>query len=65
MAKNTEEGSRVGCVKNRAQFLNPKTGLWTKINTVTKQIMDVKTTGGKFKGVKTIKKKKSKKKKSK
>ena len=45
MAKNGKvgDGHRNGAVKNRTQFENPKTGLMQKRN--------VKTSGGKFKGV--------------
>ncbi|KKX51792.1 hypothetical protein [Sphingobacterium sp. IITKGP-BTPF85] len=35
----------------RSQSQNPVTGLWTKRDTQTGQFMDVKTSGGKFKGV--------------
>ena len=45
------DGHRKGAVKGRSQILNPKTGLYTKRNTENGQFMDVKTTGGKFKGV--------------
>ena len=45
------DGHRNGTVKGRSQVLNPKTGLYTKRNTKNGQFMDVKTTGGKFKGV--------------
>ena len=45
------DGHRNGAVKGHSQILNPKTGLYTKRNTENGQFMDVKTTGGKFKGV--------------
>lgn len=45
------DGHRNGAVKERSQVFNPKTHLWTKRNTENGQFMDVKTTGGKFKGV--------------
>ena len=45
------DGHRNGAVRGRTQSLNPKTGLYTKRNTETGQFIDVKTTGGKFKGV--------------
>lgn len=45
------DGHRNGAVKGRSQVQNPKTGLYTKRNTQNGQFMDVKTTGGKFKGV--------------
>lgn len=54
MAKNKPIGdnSRKGAVKNRSQVFNPKIGLYVKRNSATGQFMDVKTSGGKFKGVK-------------
>ncbi len=53
MAKNKPYGdnARKGAVKKRSQVLNPKTGLYVKRNETNGQFMDVKTTGGKFKGV--------------
>jgi hypothetical protein len=52
MATNGAKGSgRQGAVRGRTQFENPQTGLWTKRDSETGQFMDVKTTGGKFKGV--------------
>jgi len=53
MAKNTPTGdeARKGAVRDRSQFFNPATGLWAKRNTETGHIIDVKTTGGPFKGV--------------
>ncbi|ADN35738.1 conserved hypothetical protein [Methanolacinia petrolearia DSM 11571] len=50
MAKNTGSGSRKGAVRDRSQVKNPKTGLYTKRGSDGK-FTDVKTTGGKFKGV--------------
>lgn len=52
MAKNRPygDGHRIGAVKGRSQVLNPKTGLYVKRGPDGK-FMDVKTTGGKFKGV--------------
>lgn len=47
MAKNT----RVGAVASRKQALNPVTKQWVKIDTKTGKFMDVKTSGGTFKGV--------------
>ena len=57
MATNKPVGdnSRVGAVRNRVQVYNPRTKLWVKINTNSNRIIDVKTTGGKFKGVRTKK----------
>lgn len=53
MAKNKPIGdnARKGAVKNRSQVQNPKTGQWVKRDTETGKFMDVKTSGGKFKGV--------------
>ncbi len=53
MATNPPKGDnhRNGAVKDRTQVENPKTGLWVKRNLETGRFMDVKTTGGRFKGV--------------
>ncbi|MEC7264682.1 MAG: hypothetical protein VXW38_13155 [Bacteroidota bacterium] len=53
MAKNKPIGdnARKGAVKNRSQVFNPKTKLFVKRDSETGRFMDVKTTGGKFKGV--------------
>ncbi|WP_022795754.1 hypothetical protein [Bavariicoccus seileri] len=52
MAKNGPKGGgRKGAVKGRVQYKNPKTGLSVKVNRATGKFMDVKTSGGKFKGV--------------
>ncbi|WP_422351505.1 hypothetical protein [Flagellimonas sp.] len=53
MAKNKPFGdnSRKGAVRKRSQVLNPKTKLYVKRDSDTGKFMDVKTTGGKFKGV--------------
>ncbi|WP_405565737.1 hypothetical protein [Polaribacter sp. Asnod6-C07] len=53
MAKNapTGDNARKGAVKGRSQVLNPKTNLYVKRDAETGRFMDVKTTGGKFKGV--------------
>jgi hypothetical protein len=53
MAKNKPKGdnARIGAVKNRSQVLNSKTKLFVKRDSETGRFMDVKTTGGKFKGV--------------
>lgn len=50
MAKNTNRGFRQGAVRDRTQFTNPHTGLSQKRGP-DGRIMDVKTSGGKFKGV--------------
>lgn len=53
MAGNGKTGDsrRHGYVGGRTQSENPKTGLWTKRDAQTGQFMDVKTSGGKFKGI--------------
>lgn len=53
MTKNKPivDTTRKGAVKKRSQVLNPKTNLYVKRDTETGRFMDVKTTGGKFKGV--------------
>ena len=53
MAKNPPPGdnARKGAVKGRSQVLNPITKLYVKRDTETGRFMDVKTSGGKFKGV--------------
>ena len=53
MATNPpKDESRKGAVKERSQFQNPKTGLWTKRDTETGRILDVKTSSPeKFKGI--------------
>jgi hypothetical protein len=53
MAKNKPYGdnSRKGAVKNRSQVLNTKTNLFVKRDAETGRFMDVKSSGGKFKGV--------------
>jgi hypothetical protein len=45
------DNARKGAVKQRSQVLNPKTNLYVKRDTETGKFMDVKTSGGKFKGV--------------
>lgn len=53
MATNKPVGdnARIGAVKQSSQVLNPKTSLYVKRDTETGKFMDVKTSGGKFKGV--------------
>jgi hypothetical protein len=53
MAKNGKvgDGRRNGQVDKRSQVLNPKTDLYVKRDTETGKFLDVKTSGGKFKGV--------------
>jgi hypothetical protein len=57
MAKNRPYGdnARKGAVKDRSQFKHPKTGLYIKRDNDTGRFMDQKTSGGKFKGVRTEK----------
>jgi hypothetical protein len=49
--KPTGDNARKGAVRKRTQLDNAKTGLMTKRNKNTGEFMDVKSTGGKFKGV--------------
>ena len=53
MAKNrsTGDNARVGAVRGRTQTFNGKTGLYVKRDRETGRFIDVKTTGGKFKGI--------------
>ena len=52
MAKNKPvDNARIGAVKSRSQTFNPKTGLWVKRNSQTGLLIDVKESGGVFKGV--------------
>jgi hypothetical protein len=53
MASNKPVGdnSRKGAVKKRSQLENPLTGTMTKRDKKSGEFMDVKATGGKFKGV--------------
>lgn len=53
MAKNKPYGdnSRIGAVKDRVQYLNPQNNRWTKFDTTTGKIMDVKSDEEPFKGV--------------
>ncbi len=53
MAKNKPLGdnARVGAVRRRTQTFNGKTGLYVKRDRETGRFIDVKATGGKFKGV--------------
>lgn len=53
MAKNKPIGdnARKGAVKQRSQVLNPKTNLYIMRNTENGQFMDIKVSGGKFKGI--------------
>ena len=49
--KPTGDNSRKGAVRKRSQSENPKTGLITKRSKENGEYMDVKTSGGKLKGV--------------
>ncbi len=53
MAKNKPNGdnARKGAVKNRSQLLHSNGELFIKRNAETGKFLDVKTSGGKFKGV--------------
>ena len=53
MAVNKPKGdnARVGAVRGRSQTYNGKTGLYVKRDRETGRFLDVKTSGGKFKGV--------------
>jgi hypothetical protein len=52
MARNGQRGNgRVGTVRDRSQTRNPQTGLWTKRDTSTGRFLDVKKSGGTFRGV--------------
>jgi hypothetical protein len=55
MATNTGDGYRKGAVTGRSQTYNPKNDTYVKRDSSTGRFMDVKTTGGKFKGVRTEK----------
>ncbi len=50
MAKNTGRGSRSGAVTGRSQTRSTS-GTWIKRNTSTGRFVDMKKTGGSFKGV--------------
>ena len=53
MAVNKPKGdnARVGAVRGRSQTYNGKIGLYVKRDRETGRFLDVKTSGGKFKGV--------------
>lgn len=52
MAKNgARGGGRAGAVKGRSQTQSRKTGLWTKRDTATGRFVQIKKSGGSFKGV--------------
>lgn len=57
MAINAGPGKgRVGAVRRRRQYLNPKTKRWVKIDADTGLFIDVKSDGTPFKGVSKPKK---------
>jgi hypothetical protein len=49
--KPTGDNARKGAVRKRSQIENPKTGLMTKRDKNSGEFMDIKSSGGKFKGV--------------
>lgn len=49
--KPTGDNARIGAIRKRSQTYNTKTSLYVKRDRTTGQFMDVKTSGGKFKGV--------------
>lgn len=53
MATNGKSGDnrRHGAIKNRSQLKHPNGELFIKRNAETGRFMDIKTSGGKFKGV--------------
>lgn len=53
MATNGKSGDnrRHGAVRDRSQFKHSKSGLYIKRDAETGRFIDVKTSGGKFKGV--------------
>ena len=58
MATNppTGDNHRNGAVRERTQIKNPVTDLWVKRDSETGRFLDVKTSGGQFKGVRREKK---------
>ena len=57
MAVNKPNGNnaRIGAVKGRSQVFNNKINLYVKRDVNTGRFIDVKSTGGKFKGIRTEK----------
>ena len=49
--KPTGDNARKGAVRKRSQVENSKTGLMTKRDKNSGEFMDIKSSGGKFKGV--------------
>lgn len=58
MATNTGKDHRQGAVRDRVQVKNPANNRWIKIDTKTGRIVDVKSTEGRFKGVRVLEKSK-------
>lgn len=51
MAKNTGRGTRAGAVTGRTQAKAGQSGLWVKRDTTSGKFLEVKKSGGAFKGV--------------
>ena len=52
MARNGQRGNgRVSAARGPSQTRNPRTGLWTERDTSTGRFLDVKRSGGTFRGV--------------
>ncbi len=51
MAKTTNEGARVGTVRDRIQVLNPVTRRWVKLDTKTGKIVAQKKDSVPYKGI--------------
>lgn len=51
MAKTTNDGVRVGAVRDRIQVLNPVTRRWVKIDTTTGKIVAQKKDSVPYKGI--------------
>lgn len=49
--KPTGDNARIGAVKTRSQTYNPKTNMYVKRDRTTGRFIDMKTSGGKFKGI--------------
>lgn len=58
MAKNTDNGYRIGAIKDRSQVYNPKTNQYIKRDATTGKF--IATSNNKFKGVTEEKNKKEK-----
>ena len=53
--KPVGDSKRIGAVRERSQVKNTLTGLYVKRDAKTGKFIDVKTSGGKFKGVRNEK----------